>query len=314
MQHLRRAIVIALLFIISCGPSEPVQLRVNLQKGDKYVQTVVTDQSIKQQIMGMAEAQEQKTKTSITYTVECTEVDDSGTTIKVTYDRIQVEKDGSSGKSSYDSEKDKEPTNPDALAYAKMIDHGFSVKLSPRSEVVDMIGIEEFLERVYSSLELPDDETGRQIRQMLKTQFGPQTMKHMLERSYIPYPEKEVGEGDSWNKLVDMGGAGIPIQVDSTYTIKDLGSSEVILETRGKISSDKEQAMKILSMEMKYNLSGTMDGEQVVDLDRGVLVESSVVQEMKGDMIIHGAPGMPAGGEGMKIPMEMTTKITLTTE
>lgn len=306
-------LILTLAFSISCQPADPVELRLNLDKGEKYVQTVTTEQSIKQDLPGGA-AQEQNNKTTITYTIECTEVDETGTTVKLTYDSIKMQKDGSRGSSSYDSDKDKDPTDPEALAYAKMIGHGFSVKLSPKSEVVDMMGIEEFLDRVYSSLNLPDNAMGNQIRQMLKKQFGPSTMKHMLERSYIPFPEKAVGEGDSWSKSFDLGGIGFPLKVDNKYTVKDLGSSRATLEAEGQISSIEGQTMKILTMEFAYDLQGQQTGEQVVDVERGILIESNVTQKMKGDMTILNAPGMGADEKGMKVPMEMETRIVLTTD
>ncbi|MBU42386.1 MAG: hypothetical protein CMN76_04145 [Spirochaetaceae bacterium] len=307
-----------------CKPPEPVKLRVNLAKGDTYRQTVTTEQRIVQQLPMPGDGgtrQVQKSTTSISYTIECLEADEEGTVVKLTYDRIKVEKEqstesggsessGPSKESVYDSEKDKEPTDPEAIAYSVMIGNGFSVKLSPQAEVLDMIGVEEFLDRVYSGLDIPDTVEGRQVRKMLKEQFGAQTMKHMLARSYLPYPEKEVGEGDSWNKTFDLGGAGFPLKVDNTYTVEDLDSEEATLRTDGEISSIKGQTLKIMTMEFGYDIAGKQSGEQVVDLKRGIVVRSEITQKMDGEMSILAAPQM---AQEMKIPLEMETKVTLET-
>lgn len=321
-------ITLSLLFVlVQCQPSEPVELRVRLKQGDKYVQTVTTKQKIVQELPSMAPGsastrQIQKSTTAITYTVECTGVDPDGITIKLTYDRIKVEKEQSTvsegsdsnspgKKTVYDSDKDKNPSDPEAIAYSVMIGNGFSVKLSPQAEVLDMIGVEEFLDRVYSGLDIPDTPQGKQVRKMLKEQFGSKTMEHMLARSYLPYPKEKVGEGDSWEKTFDLGGAGFPLKVENTYTVDDMDSSEVTLETKGEISSIEGQTLKIMTMEFGYDISGKQSGEQVIDTKRGIVVRSEVKQDMKGEMTILSAPQM---AQSMKIPMEMETVVTLETE
>ncbi len=321
-------LIVSLLFLAAqCTPAEPVELRVNLKKGDKYVQTMTTEQKVVQSLPQMgpgvpAGKQTQTSTVTITYTIECTDVDEEGTTIKLTYDRIQVEKeqstamDGSKSESPgrktvYDSQKDENPTDPETIAYSVMIGNGFSVKLSPRAEVLDMLGVEEFLNRVYSGLKIPDTAEGREVKKMLHEQFGANTMKHMLSRSYLPYPEGKVAEGDSWKDTMDLGGAGFPLKVENTYTVDDLDSSEAVLMTEGKITSIEGQTMKIMSMELAYDIQGKQTGEQVIGLDKGVVVRSELKRTLKGETKVI---SMPQLSEEMVIPMEVETTITLETE
>ncbi len=323
----RYYLIAAFIFLAAqCSPADPVELRVSLKEGDKYVQKMTTEQKVVQSLpsMGPGVPSGKQTQTStviITYTIECTDVDEEGTTIKLTYDRIQVEKEQSMAtegsnaespgrKTVYDSDKDEKPTDPETIAYSVMIGNGFSVKLSPKAEVLDMLGVEEFLNRVYSGLNIPDTPQGQEVKKMLHEQFGAKTMKHMLSRSYLPYPEQKVAEGDTWNDAMDLGGAGFPLKVENTYVVEDLDSSEAVLSTEGKITSIEGQTMKIMTMELGYDISGKQTGEQVIDLEKGVVVRSELKRTLEGETKVL---SMPQLSEEMVIPMQVETTITLET-
>lgn len=308
---MKNSMAIAILVALQlsfCGSSEPVQMRMALKSGDQYVQTVTTKQKMEQDLMGQKRVQE--STTSITYSSKCEKVDPDGTMyVQLTYDRIAVEKNSPQGKAKYDSDKDKSPTDPEFLAYAQMVGHGFTVKFSPLAQVKDLIGIEEFMERVYSSMNIPDDDMGREIKKMLKEQFGAETMRRMLEASYIPFPEKKMGIGDTWEKTIDLAGAGFPLKVDNKYEVKDLGSSATLF-VEGKISSSKDKPLKLMGMEIQYDLSGEQSGTQEVELDRGIISKSEVKQKMEGSMKIVKGPGIP---EPMEVPLKMETTVTIET-
>jgi hypothetical protein len=91
--------------------------------------------------------------------------------------------------------------------------------------------------------------------------------------------------------------------LEETLEYKGSTDSTSLIHGEGKIqTADKDAYIETNGMPLKYNLSGTLSADFIVDKKSGWIVEARIDQEVKGTAQIKDNPKMPGG---MLIPMSM---------
>lgn len=301
-------IAICALLVWSCNPAgstagsgDKVALEVKLEKGLIYKQLNKTEQTSEQSIMGMSTKTSQTTEMYIKN--EVLDVDAEGTaTIKATYERMKMEMDNSmSGKMSFDSDKMEGEVPMQYKGYMALVGRSIGFKIDKHGTVQEVSGVDSLFDSILASV--GGNEGGPEMSAMktaLKASFGDDAIKSMMQSASIMYPDVLIAEGDTWGKKVSSVGA-MPLAIDITYKVDNIDDEKIVLSFEGKISTDKGKALDLGIVEMTMDLSGDYKGTSEIDRKTGLVLKSSIVQDMKGEM----------GAMGMKIPMSVDQKITI---
>jgi len=114
--------------------------------------------------------------------------------------------------------------------------------------------------------------------------------------NYVIFPDHKVKVGDSWEADIK------PMKTDNMkihikYTLKKLSGKKATIGLEGVITASKIAGQTI-------KLSGTQDGEVVVDTKTGWTMSTHLTQDVK----------MKMEKNGMEIPMNISSSTTSTTE
>lgn len=302
------ALFSAILFLAGCktgttsggGTGDKVSLEVHLEPGTIYKQVSKTDQTSEQSVMGM------KTKTtSITETYfenEVLGVDAEGVVdIKCTYKRVKMTMDnGIAGKSSYDSDKDSADVPMQGQAFQAMIGRSIGFKMDKRGTVIEVSGVDQLMDAAMGSAGEMGGPEMEMMKKTLKATLGDEGMKSMMQAASIQYPDVLVAEGDTWGKQIGSMGV-MPLKMDITYKVDLIDADKVVLSFEGTITSDKENALDLGIMQMEMDLSGKYSGTSEISRKTGMVISSTVNQDMDGSMKTM----------GMNIPMSIQQTITV---
>ena len=106
------------------------------------------------------------------------------------------------------------------------------------------------------------------------------------------YPDHSVGEGDEWQFLSQV--AGYAMEINTTYSIKELGESRVSIEVNGVTRGNNPMDME--TQDGTLQLSGTQSGTMEVDRKTGTILNVSLQSTSTGEIDMG----------GIKAPLEMT--------
>ena len=109
--------------------------------------------------------------------------------------------------------------------------------------------------------------------------FSEDQIKQNFAQAFSIYPDKPVKVGDNWNKNLDKDMNQIKMSQNLTFTVKEINSSEVVLELAGKIASSmgKDSTMPA----MKMDLSGDEKGTMQMDRNTGLIRQGNIDMDMK---------------------------------
>ena len=286
-----------------------VQFRLRLQPGQMFRSETVTRQATTQSIMGNEQKMDQTI--GMAYRYEVLGVAPDGTAmIKVTYDALKMAMDGPTGKIDYDSKNPPAEIPAQAKGMAALLGQSIRMQMNSQGRVTKVEDVEALLDRIIAQIDLPDETVKAAITTMLKKQFGNDAMIGTMQSMMATYPEAPVGVGDSWTSKANVT-AGIPMQTESTYTLKSRSGGMATLGVQTKIQSNPDaEPMAMGPMKMTYNISGTQRGEMVVHEMAGWTISSKLTMEFKGDVKASGIPGM---ADGTSWPISCTGEVTVTT-
>ena len=244
-------------FVISSFAQKKVELKYNMTEGDVYNYTIDTDQDIVIDANGMTMAMDNLVTFVMVQKI-----------IEVTADSIKVEGEISRTKMTqnfmgmsiiYDSDDPSSSQNPMAAKmgeeFSKLINKPFYLVMDHKGNMGAMD---------ISNLSDNDD-----IAKNLNS--GSQ---------YANYPEGKVAVGDSWEKeITPMEGSDMKFK--AKYTLLKISGKQATIGIEGTISSNSIQGEDI-------KMSGTMEGEMIVDIKTGWLIESTMDQDLELDIEQNG--------------------------
>jgi hypothetical protein len=289
-------------------PTPPAlsQLQLNLQVGDVYRVRVISDQVITQDLDGQSEETQQSIGYEYRYTIR--EVDADGNLwVDTMYDWVFVEQGGSLGTMTYDSANPPEVIPQEATGYAALVGKGFSMRLSPTGEVLDVAGLSEMYSQIVEELAPDDPETGEVLEQLIEDQFGEEAIKSQAGEVVFAYPPGKVEIGDSWTSNIEST-LLVPMQFDNVYTLETLDGQTATITIHSTVSPvDDSQTVDLGFMQLSYVLEGTQEGTTQIDTATGWTRSSTLDQHLSGVMTII------ADGEEFEVPITLVATTTVTT-
>jgi hypothetical protein len=174
-----------------------------------------------------------------------------------------------------------------------MVGKSFFMYLSPEGEVTKVEGMQDVLNSIGGEAS---------TQQLLKQQFSDSAFMNMMNVSLNIYPNKEIQPNESWQKDFKMPMAGMmEMDLQNQYTLTAINGKQADISVHSTIKLSPLNSESPLG-NMQINLTGTQDGKVQVDSSTGLINSSTINQQISGDI----------SAQGMKIPMKITSKITLT--
>lgn len=295
-------IVFAVQFVFS-SCKEKVDLKLDLQKGEKFKLKMISKQKTKQTMFGKEMESDSDMEMGYLY-----EVLDSGKdhmVIKSTYDSIKFSMKSGVGDVEYDSSKKDQPKSPMTSAYSALLGSSFTMKVTPEGKVTELKGADEIISKMIESTETLEEPMKEQMAANFKKQFGKEQLKQQMENAMKIYPAKSVGVGDTWKKQVEMM-IGFPVLIESRYKLTKITDDSILLDVDSVLKENpKGEALKMGHVKAQYAITGTQKGTMQIGRKSGFITASEMDQDFKGEIKMEGGPGLP---EGMSIPLEVHGK------
>lgn len=280
----------------SGGGSDTVDLKMNLQPGDKYAYVMDMKMSIEQTAMGQTMKTDQDMVMESTYDVTAGEGTDKKFTIS--YDRISMSMKNPMMSMEYDS---KEGGKKDSMlnGMGMMLNKPFTMTVTEKGDIKKIEGLDQIIASV-GTTGTPQAEI---IRKQVGAMFNDTAIRSMMQQSLNIYPDKPVKTGDTWTKVMTINMGPIGMKIDNTYKLVSVTGGTAKVEVNSKISSNGG-SMKEGVQEIKIDLTGDSKGSMDIDVASGLVTDSKIKQNIKGNMSVTGMP--------TPIPMTITSDTHIT--
>jgi hypothetical protein len=177
-----------------------------------------------------------------------------------------------------------------------MVDEPFFIHLKSNGTIVKIDGIDVLEAKMRAAV------TDEAILKDLGKDFSQEKLRADFARFFVPYPSKEIKQGDSWTSLITIPDLQL-IDGEQTWKVDNIDSQnntvEVIANVKG-IKLDKKEN------EVEMNLGGDMN--TVYKINATSAWPNLIT--MKSDMT--GTATMLQEGEEYSWPVEMTMNSTIT--
>jgi len=290
--------------IASGDAAAAVRLELKLEKGKTYYERSVIEQRMTQEMMG----QEQVTDSviGIGEKLDVLDVDNEGNMqVRYTYIWSRFKQTNPMMTTDYDSAK-RMATPAGAEAFAALLGLSYTMRLSPKGEVLDIKGVEELAEAVQEKAPGADPSAaGNPIAALLDAE----TLKGVTENTLAVYPDKPVEPGDSWARTRRTK-QGVTMITDHKWALEKLEGGVATISSTSSLKTDPNGApMQTQGIALKFDLSGTQDATIQMQEATGLMRMSRGHQELKGQIKVGGTPEGPF--DMMAIPLAIETKFTV---
>lgn len=280
---------------------QSVELKLNLELGKVYPQLMHSKALVIQDINGQKINIDVTLGGKLTYLIKA--VGENDYQMEVEYKRLSMSMSFPQGSANFDSEK-KDKSDAFSTLLGEMVNKPFQITMTKIGKITDVKNIEPLIEDVLSHFtELPAEQLAQLKEQFLKS-FGEEAFKASFESLSAIYPSKPVAKGENWKIKTTMGsGSGMTADVMSTYTLSAIDSkSHVIVGNSIITSTNSDTYSPVNGMPTRYDLSGAMKSEIVLDKATGWVIEAKINQELQGRVYIKKNEKLP---DGLTIPMVM---------
>lgn len=300
-------LVLAVFVIVSCY-AQKERLELNLRKGELYTQNMTSAMTISQTMNG--KTSETKVSLSGKTTYKVIDIHDTVYNIEVRYESLSMKMNMPTGTIEFSSDK-KDEKDIFSNIMSTMIGKTFMVNMTKSGKINDVQGIESLFSGMFEKLPAMNEAQKKQITNQMMQTYGDKAFRGNMELGLSVFPNTSVSVGDQWvihTNLQSTMNAG----VKTTYELKEINGSYYIIGGKSELKTENNfSTAQPLGMNMKYDLTGTMNSESKIDRESGWIIEARIVQSIKGSASMDNNPQLPGG---MTIPMDMHSEITITNQ
>jgi hypothetical protein len=296
---------------------EKVELRLRVKKGDVYHLRLTVDQHVEQTPAAAIAGRKQpatpqapqsiEQSLGIAYTMTVDDVSpDRAMTLATKYDSVAFRQRGPSGAIEYDSTNPPKAVPPSAKPFSVLPGLAFRMTVGAEGTVKSVDGLDEMLAEIVRRLELPEGPAKASMLKTLSERFGEPAMKQNLQNLFALYPPHAVAVGETWRRKVASGG-GLPLLVESTYTLKGRTGGVAEVKIESKITPDPNAApLDAGTGKLTYSLSGGQHGSAQIDEATGWTRSLTTEQEVSGTLTLD-----TPGDKDTAVPITVTSKVVL---
>ena len=270
MQNKKSIVVLSLVlicfFISSPGlASEEYNLSLNLKEGASYNLEIKAIQQIKQDFFGNQMTIKQNYLSKNSYRVK--RIDEQGNYIlAVQYDDLQLQLQELGGDFGGVKEREfKTKFNKSMKEAAKTIrGQEFTMKISPKGELLALEGYRELLSRWQSAVKKYQRENDLTVGAGIENFFDEEFMRQLWKNILAYIPQQAVAVGDSWKsdfKLTDP----LATTISNNYTLQQVQNNKTIIATHSPITINDLELSQLQGQGITYNLDGQQQGQLILD-------------------------------------------------
>lgn len=297
--------MLLVMTVVTMTRAQKNDLRLHLEKGKEYSQAVSAKTTVTQNLQG------QEMQTDITITGNTAFLvkgeDEKFYEMELRYKSLGMRMSMAGNTMEFSSDK---PGADDPLSkiLVTFIDKPFMVRMSKKGKIEEVKGMDKLWEGIIGQVGAMDEAQKQQIKQQMVDAFGEKSLRGSIEMVTAIFPENPVAVGEKWvlkGKLESVTQADIT----TTYELKDFSSDSYTISGKANVVTPENSDFKTTNgFPVKYDLKGTTTSEIKVDAKTGWIIESKMVQELKGQAMIKPGDQLP---NGMVIPMSMRAESTI---
>jgi hypothetical protein len=269
-------LVLSVVLVAACDTAygEPVELRWQLEAGETRLYRQVQTSRTATPMGEMVQTQ------TVLFREHVAAVGDDGVArVRVTYESMHVVQDGPMGRQEFDS---REPAagDPGLALLGVLTGRSFEMRLAPDGSVLDVSGLDDMMEDVLAAaLADAPPEVADQIRRTLEAMFSDESMKSMMQQGKQILPTAELAPGSEWSHEVVVTLPFGTATHANTYTLRRVtqegGRRVARIQVDGTVGAMQPDPHHPLFATIEF-LGGTTTGELYFDVERGVVIRSSV--------------------------------------
>ena len=178
------------------------------------------------------------------------------------------------------------------------VGESFVIKVTPKSKVIEIRGIEQMHSRMIEKINAWDEkylkmefferhkESLKELRRHnIQSSYSKNKIKNMLSNIITAFPERHVGIGESWVDRVKIWGKNY--EIDGTYTLKESAKGTVAIDLRAERTAEESPFSWVNNKGRKvgFKIVGSCEGRFEVDQQTGWLVRSKIKMRFTGEVI-----------------------------
>ena len=262
-------------------------LQLSLQAGDRFPMRKVVEQELKQaSLSGTPQISRSRLELMLAISVE--DVQPDRTQMRVTYDRVHYSHEVAGELVEYDSNDPPAQIPQAVMTYHGMLKDGFSFVLGSDHQISSVIGFHEFIERCLRHV--PENQRQR-VMLDIEASSGEKGIADFVDNTIGLLPaDVDKVLGDTWKKDRHIG-KPVPMQIQTTYTLKDLSNGLATVSIGGEITPSTSLGQSASNENVRITVKGGhCHGQCIVFLDSGLPKESRVERTV--DMTVQMAGGL----------------------
>jgi hypothetical protein len=276
--------------------------RLQFSRGDVHHVHVTFEQGIDQTVK---DARQQTRQTiAVGYTLGVEEVDAQGTaTLSVHYGSVAFHATTPGGPVDYDSANPPGQVPIMASGLAALVGQGYSIKINAQGNVTQVIGLQPMLDSLLAHLSIPAGVVRIAAEKGLRQQFEEQNLKQTLQNLFAPLPDHPIEIGESWSRAT-RSNLGIPLTIQSTYTLLSRQDGVATVEVTGKSMTEPDAAMELGPMKLNYDVKGDQNGSLQIVESTGWTKSAEISQHLSGSATLRGPNTDPE-----TVPLTVESKV-----
>jgi hypothetical protein len=307
-RHMKIFIILMLILVTLVGTGRifgesKLSLRMKLQKGQTYLLQSKNQTNISQTINGSKINITQ----NMTVAMKCQVLDVdslSSATLKITYSGIKFLQEGTAGKVEYDSDRPSPDSPAGANILSALVDAGFTMKVSPTGQILDIQGIDAMMESILQKIGA--DNHIENVRENLKKQYGDAAIKEMSQQFMLNFPKEPIGVGESWTAKTSIS-KGIFVDLETTYTLRERRNGTALFDISSVITPNSaKEPMDFGLFKMRYVLSGKQEGTVQIEEADGFSSSGQIKQHFTGEIEVSNSKT----AETQKWPIQLDSIVT----
>jgi len=284
-------------------PAAEVKLEYTFKVGDEYTINQVTNQTIKQSIMGMDQTAETLLSGQMKYKI--TAVTSTGAKMEMRFLKLKSNIKSMMGEKTMDTEGSDDTAENKVLK--SMMNKVVLVNINKQGRVE--VENSDNLWTGMNSLGL-DEATLVQMRAVMEQMMGKKSLTNSLEQAMVYYSDKKVKQGDTWFLKSSLP-MDFPIEMNNTWSLASLAGDAAKVNADATFATiDKNKAVSLPGgIQAKMDLTGNQETKANVNAKTGWPTDIRVSSTLKGKMTVLAGGVIP---QDMDVPMEILTQITYT--
>ncbi|MCX7766009.1 MAG: DUF6263 family protein [Candidatus Sumerlaeia bacterium] len=276
--------------VMSVKAEKSILLRYQLNKGDKFLLKYNTTGSMEQTIIQQKVNMETETRQVMRWEV-LDRTPDGVATIKMSFDSIYIKMVSPPQTIEYDSTKPptSQSNEPIYKIFEVMKNSTMTLKVNTLGKVLELKGFEEMLEKGIDSVEFPNAEVKKQLKETIKQMFRGK-FDNLMVGYLCTYPENKVKIGDTWSS--DFAVSIIsPMQFQTLNKLTDITNETAIIDIHQTIKpGTKQEPVKMGGITMEFELSGEVTGKNLIEIKTGLIKEGQANYNFTGQIKTQAEP------------------------